>query len=151
MEGKHDLRSFYSFCADLFIPFVQFAEIMLKIEEYISKQPKASEGIVWFKFVYEETAVLIILLLIFFEPIEVTSCSCIKTAHFPSVKSLDMSMNPHHSQLHCIDFDYPLFLSTVLGPVEAAPEYRVIVDANNLTVEIENELSEWKTLAADLG
>uniref|UniRef100_A0A2D4ER89 Uncharacterized protein n=1 Tax=Micrurus corallinus TaxID=54390 RepID=A0A2D4ER89_MICCO len=50
-----------------------FAEIMLKIEEYISKQPKASE---------------------------------------------------------------------VLGPVEAAPEYRVIVDANNLTVEIENELSE---------
>ena len=31
----------------------------------------------------------------------------------------------------------------VLGPVEAAPEYRVIVDANNLTVEIENELSEW--------
>lgn len=31
---------------------------------------------------------------------------------------------------------------TVMGPVEAAPEYRVIVDANNLTVEIENELSE---------
>lgn len=30
-----------------------------------------------------------------------------------------------------------------MGPVEAAPEYRVIVDANNLTVEIENELSEW--------
>lgn len=29
-----------------------------------------------------------------------------------------------------------------MGPVEAAPEYRVIVDANNLTVEIENELSE---------
>uniref|UniRef100_A0A670K7P5 U4/U6 small nuclear ribonucleoprotein Prp31 n=1 Tax=Podarcis muralis TaxID=64176 RepID=A0A670K7P5_PODMU len=49
-----------------------FAEILLKIEEYISKQPKASE---------------------------------------------------------------------VLGPVEAAPEYRVIVDANNLTVEIENELN----------
>ena len=36
-----------------------------------------------------------------------------------------------------------LFLTlTVMGPVEAAPEYRVIVDANNLTVEIENELSE---------
>ncbi|XP_032468657.1 U4/U6 small nuclear ribonucleoprotein Prp31 isoform X1 [Phocoena sinus] len=49
-----------------------FAEIMLKIEEYISKQAKASE---------------------------------------------------------------------VMGPVEAAPEYRVIVDANNLTVEIENELN----------
>ncbi|OPJ77462.1 hypothetical protein AV530_009473 [Patagioenas fasciata monilis] len=31
----------------------------------------------------------------------------------------------------------------VLGPVEAAPEYRVIVDANNLTVEIENELRDW--------
>uniref|UniRef100_A0A8U8C5J3 U4/U6 small nuclear ribonucleoprotein Prp31 n=1 Tax=Geospiza parvula TaxID=87175 RepID=A0A8U8C5J3_GEOPR len=29
----------------------------------------------------------------------------------------------------------------LLGPVEAAPEYRVIVDANNLTVEIENELN----------
>uniref|UniRef100_A0A8B9UDA5 U4/U6 small nuclear ribonucleoprotein Prp31 n=1 Tax=Anas zonorhyncha TaxID=75864 RepID=A0A8B9UDA5_9AVES len=50
----------------------QFAEIMQKIEEYISRQPKAAE---------------------------------------------------------------------VLGPVEAAPEYRVIVDANNLTVEIENELN----------
>uniref|UniRef100_A0A8C0L1P3 U4/U6 small nuclear ribonucleoprotein Prp31 n=1 Tax=Canis lupus dingo TaxID=286419 RepID=A0A8C0L1P3_CANLU len=49
-----------------------FAEIMMKIEEYISKQAKASE---------------------------------------------------------------------VMGPVEAAPEYRVIVDANNLTVEIENELN----------
>lgn len=31
-----------------------------------------------------------------------------------------------------------------MGPVEAAPEYRVIVDANNLTVEIENELSECR-------
>ena len=28
-----------------------------------------------------------------------------------------------------------------MGPVEAAPEYRVIVDANNLTVEIENKLN----------
>ncbi|XP_077696859.1 U4/U6 small nuclear ribonucleoprotein Prp31 [Eretmochelys imbricata] len=54
-----------------------FAEIMVKIEEYISKQSKATE---------------------------------------------------------------------VMGPVEAAPEYRVIVDANNLTVEIENELSEWPAL-----
>lgn len=36
----------------------------------------------------------------------------------------------------------PLRVLTVMGPVEAAPEYRVIVDANNLTVEIENELSE---------
>nr|XP_033806480.1 U4/U6 small nuclear ribonucleoprotein Prp31-like [Geotrypetes seraphini] len=31
--------------------------------------------------------------------------------------------------------------SEVMGPVEAAPEYRVIVDANNMTVEIENELN----------
>ncbi|XP_066463869.1 U4/U6 small nuclear ribonucleoprotein Prp31 [Eleutherodactylus coqui] len=31
--------------------------------------------------------------------------------------------------------------SEVMGPVEAAPEYKVIVDANNLTVEIENELN----------
>uniref|UniRef100_A0A2K5PZH7 U4/U6 small nuclear ribonucleoprotein Prp31 n=1 Tax=Cebus imitator TaxID=2715852 RepID=A0A2K5PZH7_CEBIM len=31
--------------------------------------------------------------------------------------------------------------SEVMGPVEAAPEYRVIVDANNLTVEIEDELN----------
>lgn len=126
---------------DLFIPFVQFAEIMLKIEEYISKQPKASEGIVEFKFVYEETAVLITLLLIFLSLLRSHPVPAL-TAHFPSVKSLDTSMNSPHSQLHCIDIDYPLFLSPVLGPVEAAPEYRVIVDANNLTVEIENELSE---------
>lgn len=31
--------------------------------------------------------------------------------------------------------------SEVMGPVESAPEYKVIVDANNLTVEIENELN----------
>ncbi|XP_039597520.1 U4/U6 small nuclear ribonucleoprotein Prp31 [Polypterus senegalus] len=31
--------------------------------------------------------------------------------------------------------------SDVLGPVEADPEYRLIVDANNLTVEIDNELN----------
>lgn len=30
----------------------------------------------------------------------------------------------------------------VCGPVEADPEYRLIVAANNLTVEIDNELSE---------
>ncbi|ETE70654.1 U4/U6 small nuclear ribonucleoprotein Prp31 [Ophiophagus hannah] len=83
-----------------------FAEIMLKIEEYISKQPKASEDRL-----------------------------------FLFSQSLDMSMNPPHSQLHSIDFDQPICLPPVLGPVEAAPEYRVIVDANNLTVEIENELN----------
>jgi len=31
---------------------------------------------------------------------------------------------------------------SVSGPVEADPEYRLIVAANNLTVEIDNELSE---------
>lgn len=30
----------------------------------------------------------------------------------------------------------------VAGPVEADPEYRLIVAANNLTVEIDNELSK---------
>uniref|UniRef100_A0A2I3GSZ1 U4/U6 small nuclear ribonucleoprotein Prp31 n=1 Tax=Nomascus leucogenys TaxID=61853 RepID=A0A2I3GSZ1_NOMLE len=39
-------------------------------------------------------------------------------------------------------YSHPCFrVLTVMGPVEAAPEYRVIVDANNLTVEIENELN----------
>lgn len=33
-------------------------------------------------------------------------------------------------------------LLSVSGPVEADPEYRLIVAANNLTVEIDNELSE---------
>lgn len=33
-------------------------------------------------------------------------------------------------------------LLLVSGPVEADPEYRLIVAANNLTVEIDNELSE---------
>lgn len=31
----------------------------------------------------------------------------------------------------------------VCGPVEADPEYKLIVAANNLTVEIDNELSEF--------
>lgn len=34
----------------------------------------------------------------------------------------------------------------VSGPVEADPEYRLIVAANNLTVEIDNELSELAVL-----
>lgn len=50
---------------DLSISFVQFAEIMLKIEEYISKQPKASEGTVQFRFVYKKPAVLITFPLLF--------------------------------------------------------------------------------------
>lgn len=31
---------------------------------------------------------------------------------------------------------------TVAGPVEADPEYQLIVEANNITVEIDNEISE---------
>ena len=48
-------------------------------------------------------------------------------------------------QCTCYDDDIwcaPLFLPTVSGPVEADPEYRLIVAANNLTVEIDNDLSE---------
>lgn len=32
--------------------------------------------------------------------------------------------------------------AAVKGPVEADPEYRLIVDANNLVVEVDNESSE---------
>ena len=31
---------------------------------------------------------------------------------------------------------------SVCGPVEADPEYQLIVEANNITVEIDNEISE---------
>lgn len=31
----------------------------------------------------------------------------------------------------------------IVGPVEADPEYRLIVDANNLAVDIDNEISEY--------
>ena len=34
------------------------------------------------------------------------------------------------------------FLCTVVGPVEADPEYQLIVDSNNMAVEIDNEISE---------
>lgn len=30
----------------------------------------------------------------------------------------------------------------MVGPVEADPEYQLIVDSNNLTVEIDNEISK---------
>ena len=33
-----------------------------------------------------------------------------------------------------------VFLSLVVGPVEANPEYQLIVESNNLLVEIENEI-----------
>lgn len=46
--------------------------------------------------------------------------------------------------------DSPLFpFSSVSGPVEADPEYKLIVAANNLTVEIENELSESTMFISD--
>jgi hypothetical protein len=31
----------------------------------------------------------------------------------------------------------------VIGPVEADPEYQLIVDSNNILVEIDNEISKW--------
>lgn len=34
------------------------------------------------------------------------------------------------------------FPPPVKGPVEADPEYKLIVDANNLVVEVDNESSE---------
>lgn len=37
---------------------------------------------------------------------------------------------------------YILFDCLVAGPVEYDPEYQLIVQANNLTVEIDNEISE---------
>ena len=44
---------------------------------------------------------------------------------------------PHHH------FDsWVLCFLPVAGPLESDPEYRLIVAANNLTVEIDNELSE---------
>lgn len=33
-------------------------------------------------------------------------------------------------------------LLALVGPVEADPEYQLIVDSNNLIVEIDNEISE---------
>lgn len=39
-----------------------------------------------------------------------------------------------------------LSLCVVVGPVEADPEYQLIVDSNNLVVEIDNEISEWDEL-----
>lgn len=34
------------------------------------------------------------------------------------------------------------FFLTVLGPVESDPEYKLIVEANNIMVEIDNEIGE---------
>ena len=43
-----------------------------------------------------------------------------------------------------------IFLSmivvSVTGPVEADPEYQLIVEANNITVEIDNEISRFSCL-----
>ena len=34
---------------------------------------------------------------------------------------------------------------SVVGPVEADPEYQLIVDSNNILVEIDNEISKYIT------
>ena len=33
------------------------------------------------------------------------------------------------------------YLPTVIGPIESDDEYKIIVDGNNITVEIDNEIS----------
>ncbi len=38
------------------------------------------------------------------------------------------------------------FTDSVLGPIEADPEYQVIVDSNNLIVEVDNEISESRLI-----
>ena len=35
------------------------------------------------------------------------------------------------------------YFSGLIGPVEADPEYQLIVDSNNLIVEIDNEISKY--------
>ena len=37
--------------------------------------------------------------------------------------------------------------AAVSGPVEADPEYQLIIEANNITVEIDNEISKSHTQA----
>ena len=41
----------------------------------------------------------------------------------------------------------PYSLYTVVGPVEADPEYQLIVDSNNMAVEIDNEISKSQALS----
>jgi len=38
--------------------------------------------------------------------------------------------------------DFAVVQCVVSGPIEADPEYQLIVEANNITVEIDNEISE---------
>jgi len=38
----------------------------------------------------------------------------------------------------------------VCGPLEADPEYQLIVEANNITVEIDNEISKFCYIIPDL-
>ena len=38
---------------------------------------------------------------------------------------------------------FMVFCIPVLGPVEMDPEYQLIVQANNLTAEIDNEISKF--------
>ena len=39
-----------------------------------------------------------------------------------------------------------MLIYLVSGPAEADPEYQVIVDANNIIVEVDNEISEYSCL-----
>jgi len=38
---------------------------------------------------------------------------------------------------------FTFVLYSVCGPLEADPEYQLIVEANNVTVEIDNEISKF--------
>lgn len=60
---------------------------------------------------------------------------------FYSVNTFNLNFMVTQSH-HGVVIFFFLCLLLVSGPVEADPEYRLIVAANNLTVEIDNELSE---------
>jgi hypothetical protein len=43
-----------------------------------------------------------------------------------------------------------VMVCTVSGPVEADPEYQVIVAANNIVAEVDNELSQFQLCLNEL-
>jgi len=50
---------------------------------------------------------------------------------------------PHHCLLWNSRYLTVAIVCEVCGPVEADPEYQLIVEANNITVEIDNEISKY--------
>jgi len=47
------------------------------------------------------------------------------------------------TQLYSTTVDSRTVIFSVCGPLEADPEYQLIVEANNVTVEIDNEISKF--------